>query len=77
MRDNQQRLNPAALVSASLSLLALFLICPARVSAQWTQDGSGNINNTNPGNVKVGGGTLQGDAFKGVRGRRSRLHRAG
>jgi hypothetical protein len=55
MRDNQQRSNPAALVAASLSLLTLFLICPARVSAQWTQDGSGNINNTNPGNVKVGG----------------------
>src|SRR4051812_21165741 len=56
MRENQQRLNPVALTAAALSLLALFLISPARVSAQWTQDGNGNINNTNSGNVKVGGG---------------------
>jgi hypothetical protein len=55
MRDNQQRLNPPALVAASLSLLALILLCPAMVSAQWTTSGT-NISNTNTGNVGVGTG---------------------
>jgi hypothetical protein len=55
MRENQQRSNPAALIAAVLSLFALFLLNPGAARAQWTQDANGNVNNTNPGNVRVGG----------------------
>ena len=57
MSSNQQTINPK--VSLLCSLMALTLVvalgCFAEASAQWTTpDGSGNINNTNSGNVGVG-----------------------
>src|SRR5688500_3776035 len=45
-----------ALLAAAFALLLVSLCSPAQVRAQWTTpDASGNINNTNPGNVRVGG----------------------
>jgi hypothetical protein len=44
------------LVAAGLALVAACLLGAPEASAQWTQpDAAGNIGNTNPGNVRVGG----------------------
>ena len=52
-----RRNGKATLLAAAFLLLELALFGPAQARAQWTQpDASGNINNTNTGNVGVGTG---------------------
>lgn len=54
-RPTTKRVKPPFQAPVLLALLAL-LVLPGAARAQWTTpDASGNINNTNPGNVRVGG----------------------
>src|SRR2546429_256613 len=58
MHTDERPTKRAWLLSYPLWLLALLalLLLPGAANAQWTTpDASGNINNTNPGNVRVGG----------------------
>jgi hypothetical protein len=55
MKRTIQACNALTLSVCAAIFMALFLLQPATAQAQWTTpDGSGNINNTNSGNVGVG-----------------------
>ena len=45
---------PLATLASGAIFIVLMLLQPAAVKAQWTTDGSGNISNTNTGNVGIG-----------------------
>ena len=56
--SNQRSRGPLTVLACSALFITLFLLQPAGVKAQWTTpDGSGNINNTNSGNVGIGTST--------------------
>jgi hypothetical protein len=68
-KTRQKRAGAPALLATAFTLLLVSLWTPAEVRAQWTTpDAGGNINNTNPGNVRVGGGTAAPTAVVHTRG---------
>ena len=56
MKTNKRiTVGPPTLWASGAIFIALFLLQPVAVKAQWTTpDGNGNINNTNTGNVGIG-----------------------